>query len=677
MKISLEWLSDFVPGLLDPQTVADALTHGGLNVDGIEGSGSDAVLEVEVTSNRADCLSHIGVAREVAALLDRPLRTTVRQPPGTHAAEGSSASSAVSVRIDAPALCPHYIARIVRKVKVAPSPAWMQRRLEAVGLRPISNIVDVTNYVLLEMGQPLHAFDLARIGGGQIVVREARPGEKLRTLDGKEHLLAPPMLVIADADRALALAGVMGGLDSEVTLETIDILLEAARFDPLSIRKTARALAMRSDSSYRFERGLDPTLPMRASLRAMELLLQTAGGVAAAGAVEAGSGNSPPRGLTLRQSELRRILGVDVPPEKVLNVLQRLQLQPQMESGNFRITVPSWRADLTIEVDLVDEVARLIGLDQIPVRPQIQVRVTAPDPAARATETIRQTLIGAGYFESITFSFVSDLLRDDFLPRAGADGQAARLPLRADASVRAADATLRPSIIPGLVEALRRNETTGATQPKLFEIGSTFLTHKGEVDERRQLALAGPTDWRDLRGTIELLLHRLDADRSVIFIPHEHRGLARDAGSRVEWGGVTLGYAGRLERAVADKLSLRHLPVVAELELQSLLEGAKLVPQLRPLPAFPAARRDLSLVVDRQTPYQQIESAIHAAKPTHLESVEYVTTYQGKPLPPEKKSVTVTLVFRSATGTLTGDHVESAVAAIVGSAQKIGATLRD
>ncbi len=289
MKISMEWLSEYLPGTLAAERAGDALTHGGLPVEVYEKHGDDTVMDVEVTSNRGDCLSHVGVARELAALLGRELK----EPSPAVKEAGARAADVTSVGIEAADLCPHYTARIIRGVKIGPSPAWMARRLEAVGLRPVNNAVDVTNYVMFELGQPLHAFDFDKIRGGRIVVRRARPGEKLTSIDGRERALSPEMLVIADAERPVALAGVMGGIDSEVSAGTTNILLESARFDPLSVRKTARQLAMKSDSSYRFERGIDPLLPERASARAAELIVQVAGGEILGGMAAAGqTGNT-------------------------------------------------------------------------------------------------------------------------------------------------------------------------------------------------------------------------------------------------------------------------------------------------------------------------------------------------------------------------------------------------
>jgi phenylalanyl-tRNA synthetase beta chain len=460
MKISMEWLGDYLPGPLDAQTCADLLTNAGFPVENIETVGSDTVLDVEVTSNRGDCLCHIGVARELSALLGREMAET-----GGGKRDGKGGRTPVPVRIDAPELCPHYTARVLKGVAVRPSPAWMVRRLEAVGVRAINNVVDVTNYVLFEMGQPLHAFDFSKLRGGQIIVRRAKAGEKLTSIEGHERLLASDMLVIADAERPVAVAGVMGGLESEVSEATTEILLESARFDPLSVRKTARALAMGSDSSYRFERGIDPTLPVRASARAAELILQTGGGERADGLIEAGSDGYAAKTLILRRSKLRQVLGIDLPVEQVVGALGRLQLSPVARGEGIQVTIPSWRLDLNLEIDLVEEVARIVGYDAIPVREEISIRLTPPRPQQRTIETIRSALVAGGYYEAVTFSFVSDALADDFAPPH------AHALARADERVRSADAQLRPSLLPGLLEAVRRNENAGTAGAKLFEIG--------------------------------------------------------------------------------------------------------------------------------------------------------------------------------------------------------------
>jgi phenylalanyl-tRNA synthetase beta chain len=670
MKTSLEWLADCLPGATDPQAAADALTHGGFPVEGIERHDQDTVLDVEVTSNRGDCLSHAGVGRELSALLCREFRQIAPTAPES----ATPVASVTSVDLQAPDLCPHYTARVIRNVRIGPSPAWMVRRLEAVGLRPINNVVDVTNYVMFELGQPLHAFDLDRLDGHRIVVRRARKGEMLVSIDGRERELAPDMLVIADAARPVALAGVMGGRDSEVSGATRNVLLESARFDPLTVRKTARALAMKSDSSYRFERGIDPTLPERASLRAARLILETAGGELLAGVAAGGSSGYRPKQLTLRLARLRQVLGVELPVNEVVDAFRRLGLAPVPHDDRIDVTVPSHRLDLNIEVDLVEEAARVLGYDRVPVRDEIAIRVTPPEPSAKALDIVRSTLVAGGYFEAVTFGFISDALAADFLPpEARRD---APLP-RADAAVRKADAALRPSILPGLLEAVRRNEAAGTSGAKLFEIGSTFWNRPaGGVEERQRLGLVGSPDVREVRGVVEKLLSRLDARRAVRVVPEPRPGYGPGAAGRIEWDDQVVGHLGKVARPVAEKLSLRELPAAAELDVAPLLAGAQLVPQLRPLPAFPAAPRDLSLVVPDSVRYEQVESLVRSLNPESLEEIRYVTTYRGKPLDKGTKSVTVTLLFRSPRRTLTGEEVESAVQKVIAAARARGWTLR-
>jgi phenylalanyl-tRNA synthetase beta chain len=662
MNTSLKWLEDFLPGAaLDPSACAEALTGGGLPVEHIQRLEKDAVLDVEVTSNRSDCLSHIGVAREISALLDRPFKDVqIVVDEST-----TPVSDLTSVRIDAPELCPHYTARVIRNVKIGPSPDWMIKRLEAIGVRSINNVVDVTNYVMFELGQPLHAFDFDKLSGRKIIVRTARDGESITSIDGHERKLSEGMLVIADAEKPVALAGVMGGLDSEVTNRTVNVLLESARFDPLSVRRTARALDMKSDSSYRFERGIDPLLPERASLRAGQLILQTAGGELASGQAEAGAPGFSPQRIVLRLERMRKLLGTEIEPGEAVESLRRLLLNPVLDGETITIEVPSWRQDLSIEADVIEEVARIVGYDRIPVRHTISIVLTPPAPEARVMDQIRTELTSAGYFEAVTFTFVSDLLAGDFVPEG-----VASLP-RADARVRKSDAHLRPSILPGLLEAVRRNETRGTSGAKLFETGSTFgVESAGKVIETRRLGLVGDQDLHALRGAVESLLMRLDGSRAVRIVPDRRAGFETGASGRIEWGDQPIGFIGRIDKKVAEKLSLRAIPAAAELELAPLLSGAQPVPQYRPLPKYPPVRRDLSLIVSDNTPYDALDALIRSLDLPDLEETQYVTTYRGKPLARGQKSLTTTLVFRSEEGTLTSEQVEPQVARVVEVARK-------
>jgi phenylalanyl-tRNA synthetase beta chain len=429
---------------------------------------------------------------------------------------------------------------------------------------------------------------------------------------------------------------------------------------------------MKSDSSYRFERGIDPLLPNRARIRAAELIAQTAGGEILAGAAAAGGTGYAPKFLTLRLERLNKLLGVTFEPRDVVAAFVRLRMSPKLNGGMIEVAVPSYRLDLNIETDLIEEAARLIGYDKVPVRDEIAIRLTPPDPAADAIETMRSVLVSGGYFEAVTFGWVSDSLAPDFTPP-----EAIGLP-RAQAVTRKADASLRPSILPGLLESLRRNENFGTTDARLFEIGSTFiLATGGNVDERRRVGLVGSADLREVRGVVELLLNRLDPNRDIRVIPDARPGFARAASGRIEWAGQIVGYLGKIDRAVAEKLGLREIPAAGELELLPLVEGALRIPQQKVMPTYPSVRRDLSLVVSESTRFEKIELLIRSLKPELMEDLEYVTTYRGKPLEKGQKSVTVTLVFRSASGTLTGEQVDATVQRVVEAARaELGATLR-
>jgi phenylalanyl-tRNA synthetase beta chain len=667
MKISLQWLSDFVDGPLDAEAIADALTAAGFPIESIETVGADTVLDVEVTSNRGDCLSYVGVAREVAALLGR----SMKNPPEPVAASAGLGAAGISVAIESPA-CFYYTARIIRHVTIRPSPDWLARRLTAIGVRPINNVVDVTNYVMFEMGQPLHAFDAARVGGNSILVRQARAGEKITSIDGHERELAASMLVIADATRPIALAGVMGGRDSEVTDATRDIVLESARFDSMSVRSTARALQMRSESSYRFERGIDPTLADAAGRRAADLILQVAGGTVGAVA-SAGAGNvAQPVVIELRAEKIRRVLGIDVPLDQAQTILQRLGMNVARSGGGLSVTAPSWRGDIRLEVDLVEEIARLLGYDKIPVREEISIRVSPAAPGKKAIDAIRDVLAGAGYFEAITFSFVSDALADDFT-RPGS------ILARVESVTRKADARLRPSVIPGLLESLARNEKNGAPDATLYEIGSMFVGHGDDsVTENVVVALAGGEDFAEMRGAVELLLARLDKSRSVKVISDARPGFAAGACGRIEWGDRRIGYIGRIAKKTAQKALLRAAPMAAELDVAELLAGAKEVPKLTALPRFPAVVRDVALVVDESLAYEKIANLVTDLALPDLEKIGHGSTYRGKPIPAGKKSVALTLAFRSPTGTLLAEQVEPLVQRVVeAAAARLGAARRE
>ncbi len=609
----------------------------------------DTVLELEVTPNRPDMLGYRGVAREVAALTQVEANLT----PPTMVGEKPAGEA---VRLEDRG-CPFYTARIIRGVKVGPSPEWLADRLTAVGLRPINNVVDVTNYVLLETGQPLHAFDLAKLDGA-IVVRSAGEGETLKALDGSDLKLRAHDLVIADTKKAVALAGVMGGAETGVTGATTDILLESAWFEPARVRKSSRELGLSTDSSYRFERRVDPAGVAAASARAVDLILQTAGGSAVPELLVAGA---PPRAggeVALNNNRCRALLGLDIADGEIDAILQRLGLTKS--AGHW--TIPSFRPDLTREVDLIEEVIRMAGIERVPSRLRgFPAEAGSADLRHDNAEKLRERLRAQGFSEARTSHFVSP----EALQRAGvetANAVALRNPLGAD------QALLRPALLSGLLDALARNMRHGADAVRLFELGPVF--HQGGAEEQTALAMLATGDGADLFDLKGVIAAALGA---VEFTPEA--GLVL----QVTGAGVA-GSLRRLPRALAEAYDARDSVYYAELIIDGWLETAPAAVRVAALPKFPAVERDLSLVLPRPTPYAAIEKLLRGAKVPHLQAVGLKDVFvdpDGTKLPADQRSVTVTLTFRDEGRTLTSDEVDRAVETLRDHAKaELGAVFR-
>ncbi len=609
----------------------------------------DTVLELEVTPNRPDLLGYRGVAREVAALtqaeatLTAPL-SVAEKPAGE------------AVRLE-DAGCPFYTARIIRGVKVGPSPQWLADRLTAVGLRPINNVVDVTNYVLLETGQPLHAFDLAKLEGA-IVVRSAVEGERLKALDGSDLKLRAHDLVIADRKKAVALAGVMGGVETGVTEGTTDLLLESAWFDPARVRKTSRELGISTDSSYRFERRVDPSGVAAASARAVELILQTAGGVAEDNLLVAGAPPATGAEVALDKDRCRALLGLDIADAEIDGILQRLGLT----NTGGKWSIPSFRPDLTREVDLVEEVIRMAGIERVPSRLRgFPAGTTPADRRHDNAEDLRERLRAQGFSEARTSHFVSP----EALQRAGVGSEGAvaiRNPLGAE------QALLRPALLAGLLEALARNMRHGAESVRLFELGPVFRSD-GE-EERTALALMATGDGSDLYQLKGVIMAALGP---VEFTPETGLTL------RISGAGVD-GRLHRLPRALAEAHDAKEAVYFAEVTIDRWLETAPSSVRVKPLPKFPAVERDLSLVLPQATAYAAIEQTLRGAKVPHLQAVTLRDVFvdaTGTKLAADQRSVTVTLTFRDEGRTLTSDEVDRAVETLRDHAKaELGAVFR-
>ncbi len=666
----------------DAEIGADVVELLGLN---------DTVLELELTPNRADCLSMLGVAYEAAALTGRP----VRLPDSAVATDPEKTADRLSVSITARDLCGHYAARLIRGVRIGPSPLWMQNRLMAAGVRPINNVVDVTNYVMLEYGQPLHAFDAAKVSGGRIEVRRARAGETLTTLDGQERKLGEDMLVIADADKPVALAGVMGGANSEVTDDTTDVILESARFDPASVRRTSRQLGLRSEASLRFEKGVDPERVRAALDRAAALIARLAGGRVTEGVAEEVVDMPGPRVVDLTLDRINGLLGTSLGVLEVGTILSRLGFEHENISDRaWSVRVPTRRGDIALDVDLVEEVARLHGYDEIPATP-----IEGPTTAGGLTRAqairrdIRRTLTLAGLHETISYA-VTSAERAALFPDLAAGAR----PIRLAMPMSEERSTLRTVLLPGLLEAAAYNRARKNQDLALFEIGNVYHTDETTLtrlpEEKARLALllsgrrwqaewhraAEPYDFYDAKGLLEALFERLGLSASIAYRAaapaHFHPGRTAAIELRTEGGASVIGYVGQLhpdlqrEWAFADTF-------VAEVELAPLYEHADFRIPFRPLPRFPAVERDLAVVVDRNVPGAELTAVASAAAGELVESVRLFDVYTGDRLGPDKKSVALSLVYRHPDRTLTDEEVAEAHGrALAALEQTFGAQLR-
>ncbi len=655
MIVSWEWLRSYVPLQAPLEDAVRRLTMAGLKVESQKAVGADWAVDVEVTSNRPDCLGHVGIARELSVLFGQPLTI----PPATPPESAAKSAEATSVVVECPELCPQYFARVIRGVKVGPSPAWLSRRLEAIGQPSINNVVDVTNYVLMECGQPLHAFDFDRLRGHRIVVRRGRPGEKIIAINQKTYELSPEMCVIADAERPVAIGGVMGGLETEIGPTARNVLIEAANFTPLPLRNTARKLLLFSDSSYRFERGIDPQQLDWASRRACQLILELAGGELLAQPVLAGTplpGKRPP--ITLRFAQIPRVLGIEVPQPESVRILAALGAEPEGSTtdATARFVPPSWRRDVSREIDLIEEVARIHGYDAIPQDVDVPLRASHRSLRDRVTDAARFVFTAGGFYEAVTMAFCSDAECALFQPR----GELPRL--RVEHSSRKQENVLRQSLIPGLLASRQLNQRHGTFDADLFEIAKVYLkTSFEEPEARREPPMIGFVTGRpfgDAKGIIDALAHRIVPHGSVTVKPSQVRQFAPGRGADVYLNGTLWGWLGELDRSVTDTIDLKDSVTVCELDLTLLETNAALVSKNTPLAQFPAIDRDLNFVLDEGVTWEALESVVSASAGPLLERVGFGGQYRGKQIEAEKKSYVVTLSYRATDRTLTADEVD-------------------
>ena len=679
MRIPADWLKEYVPNDLSVKELADTLTDVGLEVEAIEEVGGTAVLDIKVTPNRGDCLAVLGAARELAMKLRREMQT--RAPTVTEA--GPPAASLASVVLEAPAECPRYSARIVRGVKIGPSPAWAQRRLELCGLRPISNVVDATNLVMLELGQPLHAFDygLLRAPGGderpQIVVRMAREGERLVTIDGEERELNAGVLLIADPSRPIALAGIMGGAATEIHSGTTDVLLESAHFDPGTIRRGARSLGLSTEASYRFERTVDPGGTVRALDRACELIAEFCqGGVEVApGVVDAYPDPVEEVTIALRPAHVNRLLGLSLSGEAMAEHLRRLQLAV-VEADPMPVTVPTFRQDLKTETDLVEEVARAAGYDSIPERlPTARAGLGRLPEALAFEREVRGLMRGLGLSEAVT----SSLEAPEGPIRLGfAEGE---MPMRlvklSNAKTRDRS-QLRVSLLTTLLEVVSVNRRYGVTDVGLFDLGRVY-GYRGEEklpEQPQHLAVAATglmgrgrwtlsREWERwdlyaLKGVVENLVSAV-ARGPAEFSPVAHPALRPGQAASIVLGGEMLGVLGEVRPTVREGYDLPDPVYVAELDLEALRGQAAGDPRYEPPSRFPSVTRDVALLLPREMPAQRAEAVIRESAGADLARLSLFDAYEGKPLPEGQRNLAFSLTFQRNDRTLRDEEVEAAM----------------
>jgi len=687
MKVVYNWLKDFVGVTATAQVLAARLALHGTNVASVESQPLGGVIDAEITSNRPDCLGVYGIAREVAAIYKLELKRIAPKP-----AESSSAkaSQAVSVKIEAPEICGRFTARVIRKVKIQPSPTWLRERLEAAGVASINNVVDATNYVMLELGHALHAFDYDLVRNHSILVRAARRGEKIKTLDGIERELDPAICVISDGDgsRAVGIGGIMGGGETESSFSTTNVLIECAWFEPIAIRRATRFLKLHTEASTRFSRGADPEMAELASRRCAELILQLAGGELLGGVVDVYPGRRAPKKITLTRAEILRVMGADVADREVESILGALGFAPVRVDQNrgqlgsilaaWECTQPSWRADVEREIDLIEEVARIYGLNKFPPRLPAARQGAARLLQYEAESRLRERLIGLGYREIVTIPHVAEDRDILFRPDGVIPARLAN-PLSEEANI------LRSNGSVSMAAAIEWNLNHSQRNVRLFEIGrhyrfapqnktgetslapleTVFLTlgATGEAREKSIYENARIYEFADLKGDLDALGSltggfnwKHDGPKWLnpshaahLSVPHYSRNTEM------------LGLAGQLSRRIMDKLKLRQDVFIAELELEPLYRSyydLKNSRRFEPIRKFPAVERDFSLIFkDSGVTFGQIAGAIYHLNIPEVVSVQALDLYRGKNIPPGTFSLMIRVTLQSREGTLTDAEI--------------------
>ena len=713
MKVIYNWLKEFVDVTAAPNEVASRLALSGTNIGSFENGPHGAVIDAEVGSNRPDCLGHFGIARELSAVYKLPLKPLAPKPPEAAA----KVAEAAKVEIQAPELCGRFTARVIRGTKIQPSPKWLKDRLEASGVASISNVVDISNYVMLEIGHPLHTYDYDKVRDHRIGVRRAEHGEKIRTLDGLERTLDSSMSVVFDGDgsRAVGIGGIMGGAETEISFSTKNILIECAWFEPVAVRKAARTLKLHTEASTRFGRGADPETAELASRRAAELILQLAGGELLSGVVDVYPGKRAPKKIQLTRAEFLRVMGADVPDREIEAILGALGFAPLRVGENrgasgsllaaWECTRPSWRAEVEREIDLIEEVARVHGLDKFPPRLPAARQGAQRLPKFEPERRVRERLIGLGYREILTIPHVAEE-RDALFRPAGVSPARLSNPLSEEAGV------LRSTGLVTMAAALEWNLNHGQRNLRLFEIGRHYRIEGAQSVETPVLTIGATGEARekgiyenprnyefaDLKGDLDAIGALAGGfawqPRGAEWLHAAHRGTihlnsvilseAKDRGSIDSAGTLpdpnALGVAGQLARRLAEKLKLRQDIFLAEIRLEPLyaqIHAAKEARRYEPLPRFPAVERDFSLLLADDTPFSEVATAIRSLNIAELSSIEAADLFRGKNVPAGKHWLLVRVTFQSREATLTDAKINDFSAKIISALEKnLGAQLR-
>src|SRR3989441_2630334 len=701
MKVVYNWLKDFVDVTAAPQELASRLALSGTNIAGVEIGPHGAVIDAEVSSNRPDCLGHCGIAREVAAIYKLPLKHVSPKP----AESAAKSSDAVKVEIQSPELCGRFTARVIRNVKIQPSPKWLKDRLEASGVASISNVVDISNYVMLELGHPLHTFDYDKVRDHKIVVRKARPAEKMRTLDGIERQFDSNICMISDGDgsRPIGIGGIMGGAETEISFSTKNVLIECAWFEPVAIRRAARFLKLHTEASTRFGRGADPEMAELASRRAAELILQLAGGELLSGVVDGYPGKRAPRTIRVTRAEILRVMGADVPDKQVEASLGAFGFAPVRIDHNrgaegsllaaWECTQPSWRAEVEREIDLIEEIARIYGLEKFPPRLPAARQGAARLPHHEAETRLRERLIGLGYREILTIPHVAEE-RDALFRPEGVSPARLSNPLSEEASV------LRSTGVVAMAAVLEWNLNHGQRNVRLFEIGGhyrlkgtesleTRVLTIGATDEAREQGLyhaARDFSFADLKGDLDSIGElcggfRWEDGGAEMLHPARRAAIhSKSAASRGTKNETAVGVAGQPAQRVAGKLELRQDVFLAELELDAVfaaIQAAKEARRYEPLPRFPSVERDFSLLLADGTKFSDVTKTIQSLGIGEITSIEATDLFRGKNVSTGKYSLLVRVTFQSRDATLTEAQISEYWGKIVAALEKnLGAQLR-